>query len=141
MKQIIIFFTAAFMLSSCAGEVTIAQNEQGLFGLKKGSRWVAEPVYVKLVKRNLGVRDLFIAKKVPSTQKYYHVVYDANGKLVKECNIYSYLVGEGEEGVLLLMTPEGLNSTFFLDTREEDLGKSTTNYAQVDIFSDDWEKL
>ncbi|MDR0667286.1 MAG: hypothetical protein LBF90_01545 [Prevotellaceae bacterium] len=55
---------------------------------------------------------LFIAKKVPSTQKYYHVVYDANGKLVKECNIYSYVIGEGEEGVLKLMTPEALIRSF-----------------------------
>jgi hypothetical protein len=135
MKQIIIFFTAAFMLSSCAGEVTIAQNEQGLFGLKKGSRWVAEPVYVKLVKRPFKAGDFFIAKKVPSTQKYYHVVYDANGKLVKECNIYAYLV-KGN-GYLKLMTPEGPLSTFYLDTRKENLGKHTTNYAVVDIFSDD----
>ena len=123
MKQIIFYFFAmVWMLSACGGnsaqsskEVVIAQNEQGYYGLKQGSKWIAEPVYTKLIVWECEAGKFFIAHKVPSTQKYYHVIFDSSGKLLKEGNIYNY----SPEGNLWFITPNEPSSALELKTMKE----------------------
>jgi hypothetical protein len=96
MKHVLLFLTAALLLSSCGGNsgnkigasVEIAQ-ENGLFGLKQGSKWIAEPVYVEIK----AVEQLFIAyegyKKIHlyTTPEGLHL-YDNTGKLLFQSEGY-----------------------------------------------------
>jgi hypothetical protein len=139
MKRIILFLMAGIMifsLSSCGASsnkpIEIVKSEQGLYGLKQGSKWVAEPVYLKMVPHQFESGTFFIGKCVPGTQKYYHVLFDSNGKMLKECNIYSYL-----GNTLRLASPSDGCSNMSLSTMEEVFsGVVTVGYNLKDIFAD-----
>jgi hypothetical protein len=124
MKRIILFFAVALTLSACGASsskgIEIAQNEQGLYGLKKGSKWIAEPVYVKIITVQTVAGNLFVAKKIPGVQKYYNIVYDAKGTLLKECNI-----SEFDEYGFSFFTPGGTTSGWSLETMNEKFGDWT----------------
>jgi hypothetical protein len=138
MKKIILFLMAGIVtlsLSSCgAHSVEIAQNEQGLYGLKQGSKWIAEPVYVKMVSlQSETAGTFFVGKRVPSTQKYYHVLFDSNGKLLKECNIYNKILD-----FLEFVTPGEYSSSLELSTMKERFGSDITGvYIFEDIFAEE----
>jgi hypothetical protein len=137
MKKIILFFAVALMLSACGASsskgIEIAQNEQGLYGLKSGSKWVAEPVYTKLVLKHFDCGDFYIAQEIPGTQQYYHVVFDSAGKEIKRSNIYCYY----SDGWLQLVDPKGTSSNLFLSTGEEKkFDIPTVGYVYKDIFSE-----
>ncbi|MDR3245590.1 MAG: hypothetical protein LBT50_04085 [Prevotellaceae bacterium] len=132
LSMAVIVLTAA----SCSGEITITPNEQGLYGLKQGSKWIAEPVYTQLFLEHFVCGDFYIAKKIPGTQEYYHVVYDSKGKLVKECNAgFFFDKDEKKYSDLLCATPEGTCSYFRLDSLKVIMLTSTTvGYWGKDII-------
>jgi hypothetical protein len=139
MKKIILVLMAGIMifsLLSCGAQssnkpIEIAQNEQGLYGLKQGSKWLAEPVYVKMVFHQFESGTFFIGKRVPGTQKYYHVLFNSQGKMLKECNIASY-----GKTYLDFVTPGEVSSTLDLLTTKENSGNLYTAYSFKDIFAD-----
>jgi hypothetical protein len=154
MKQIILILMTGIVmlsLSSCSEKpVEIAQNEAGYYGLKQGSKWIAEPEYVKMKSLNAKEGTFFIGKRVPGTQKYYHVLFDSKGKMLKECNIGRSIFSDDGSGlwetkhgfVLDYVTPEEQSGILILSTMEEipstsDYGGYEYNYSSgKDIFSE-----
>jgi len=124
MKHVLLFLTAALLLSSCGGNsgnkigasVEIAQ-ENGLFGLKQGAKWIAEPVYVEIK----AAGQLFIAyegyKKISvyTTPEGLHL-YDNKGKLLFQSEGF-IKAGSGNFAIIYTMveipeTPYHKNKSF-----------------------------
>jgi hypothetical protein len=120
---------------NCGGKIIIQQNEHGLYGLKRGSKWVVEPVYINLLPEHFICGDFYIAKKIPGTQKHYHVIYNSKGKLVKECNAGYFFYKEEKRSFLYCTTPDGPNFGFLLDSlKEKTVDGATVEYWGKDFF-------
>jgi hypothetical protein len=145
MKQIILILMTGIVmlsLSSCGNKPVEIAYEAGYYGLKQGSKWIAEPVYVKMVSRTCKAGTFFFGKRVPGTQKYYHVLFDSNGKMLKECNIFGYSCAlkkafDGYSLSIDSLIPEEGNIYLIVSTMEEHFNDWTNPYIFDDIFADD----
>jgi hypothetical protein len=134
MKQniLILICAAGIMLTGC--EVKIAQNEQDLYGLKQGSKWVAEPEFTQLFLEHFNCGDFYIGKKIPGTQKHYHAIFDSKGKLIMECNAGYFFDKDEKYPDFLCIDPDS-TFRFQLDSLKERGRRESETVYLPDLFS------